>query len=162
MNTLTIVILLAILVFLFIVAYYFNMKNSIKSQNTSRPHQCGLTCTSLDPLMDPAYNMKLVIENSLLLEDHMSNDKRYCIDCCVKHFLLIISYAEEAVWLAGSKVTQYPKLLESVTFYNDLFNHWLDRKEDKEVRLQVLEKLRAHRKELVQIYIVNKEKLKSI
>jgi len=105
--------------------------------------------------MEPAYNMQRVIENALLLEDHLADDKRYCIECSAKHFLLIIGFLNEAEWMAGKNVSQYPLLQESIKFYNETYKTWLENKQDKATRLQILEKLRDHRKKLMAIYIVS-------
>jgi hypothetical protein len=113
---------------------------------------CGLPGKTLDPVSDPAYNMKQVAKQSILLEEHIADDKKYCKDCIVKHFLHIIGLAEEAVWLAGDRLPQYPHLRESVAFYNKEFDTWVSNKDDEETRLRVLSQLRDFRKQVISAY----------
>ena len=45
------------------------------------------TCSPSGGLFDvnnPAYNVKEVIKNALLIEDHLSSPKKYCKQCLVK------------------------------------------------------------------------------
>jgi hypothetical protein len=116
-------------------------------------------CAGIDPVSDPMYNIKGVVENTLLLEEHLVEDRKYCVDCCCKHFLLCTAYLSESVWLAGKQCDMYPQLKESAKFYNEQFEIWLDNRDDKKVRLDIAEKLRQKRKELVHIYIVNGKEL---
>jgi hypothetical protein len=112
--------------------------------------------TTLDPLMDPAYNVKEVCKQSVLLEEHLSNPKKRCSDCITKHFLLITGYIEEAVQLAGDKVDKYPYLQESCKIYNDLFKKWLEVKKtgmDDKKLCEISSLLRIQRKKLVSEYI---------
>jgi hypothetical protein len=160
-NFAIIAILLAVLLGIFIISAVLHHKNDIRNnfvvgENTGgKNHTCGKSCNQLDDVLDPILNVKLMVENALLLEDHMANDKRYCQSCALKHYLLIIAYAEEAVWLAGSKCSLYPNLTETVIFYNESMNYWLDNKDNKEVRLEIIDKLRQKRKELMEDYILN-------
>ena len=82
-------------------------------------------CDSIDPVSDPKYNMRQIIKQSILLEEHLANKNKRCRDCITKHFSHIIGLAEEAVMLACSDVNSYPYMLECPDYYNDLFNSWL-------------------------------------
>lgn len=113
------------------------------------------TCGSIDPVSNPEYNMRDVIEQSLLLEDHLVSKNKRCIDCICKHFLTIHAECVESVALAGPKVDKYPMMKENPEFYDGLFKYWLKNKDSgDQVYLEVAEKLRLRRKELVAIYIV--------
>lgn len=109
---------------------------------------------SIDPVNDPNYNISGIIKQSILLEEHISLQKKYCPDCITKHFLHIIGLAEEAVMLAGSKVGDYPLLKDSVQFYNELFTEWIAKRHNKEFRSGLAERLRKRRKELVHAYLL--------
>ena len=54
------------------------------------------TCGATDPVSDPAYNMREVAKQSILLEEHLTIDAKFCVDCVTKHFLHIIGLANEA------------------------------------------------------------------
>lgn len=140
-----------------------------RSQSTKTEHfngtatkapanSCGTsshqTCGAIDPVSDPVYNVKEIIKQSLLLEDHLIEKNKRCMDCIVKHFMYLNSYAEEALSLAGTSASKYPMLQDLPTFYNGLFDHWLANKDDTDSYLEAAERLRAKRKTLVAIYIL--------
>ena len=53
--------------------------------------KCSLDmCSAIDNVNDPAYNMKSVIKQTILLEEHLAEDNKYCKPCISKHFLHII------------------------------------------------------------------------
>ena len=118
------------------------------------------TCGAIDPVNDPAYNMRGIIKQSILLEEHLAEDRKYCKACICKHFLHIIGLAEEAVWLANTNVGKYPYLQDSVEFYTNAFNAWLvcikehgygNKRNAKEI-LAVLADLRDRRRKLIDAY----------
>ena len=122
-------------------------------KSVSSTGTCNLTtCGALDNVSDPAYNVKQVIKQSILLEEHLAEDNKFCKDCIIKHFLHIIGLCEEAVWLATDHVEQFPQLEESVTFYNHVFDMWLSDRNSLKIRRQCLSLLRDHRKKLVELY----------
>lgn len=128
-------------------------RQSTSAPQTKRNDQCTKqTCGALDPVSDPSYNMKNIIKQSILLEEHIAEENKYCKDCIVKHFLHIIGLSEEALWLACNKVDNYPYLEESVKFYNATFELWLANIDSIPTRREVLNKLRDQRKKLVMAY----------
>jgi hypothetical protein len=58
---------------------------------------------TLLPVLRPALNMRDVIKQLILLEDHLFNKKKRCADCIRKHFLTIEALAEECVTLCKPK-----------------------------------------------------------
>ena len=106
----------------------------------------------MDPVSDPAYNMQQIAKQSVLLEEHLAEDRKYCKDCIVKHFLHITGLAEEAVWLAGERLHEYPHMREGVAFYNEQFDAWRSAKDDDAVRFRVLTRLRDFRKQVASAY----------
>lgn len=119
------------------------------------------TCGALDPVSDPAYNMREIAKQSILLEEHLVERAKYCRDCIVKHFLHIIGLAEEAQMLACDSAPKYPLLAESVEFYKAEFDAWLriapdpEGAEASEERLRIAGELRAFRKKLVAAYVLS-------
>lgn len=50
----------------------------------------------IDPVMDPAYNLREVYKQCILLEDHLANPRKRCQDCISKHCHAIEALVEEA------------------------------------------------------------------
>ena len=50
------------------------------------------------------------------------------------------------------KVHEYPYLLESPKFYEDLMNTWKHNQDNEPILLEVLSKLREQRKKIVEAY----------
>jgi hypothetical protein len=47
------------------------------------------------PISDPRYNIREVVKQMLLLEQHLLEESKYCPDCISKHILTIEALAEE-------------------------------------------------------------------
>jgi len=109
----------------------------------------------MDPVSDPEYNIKQIIKQSLLLEDHLIERSKRCKDCIAKHFLTIIALSEEALSLAGTNTRKYPFIGDNQCFYDDLFEKWLKAKTDHRNQLYIAEQIRKHRKQLMAYYILN-------
>ena len=134
---------------------------SSRKAAATRKHQDGAankcsahTCGAADPVSEPSYNMQNVIKQSILLEEHLAEDKKYCIDCVCKHYLHIIALLEEALMLAGENWGKYPMLKESLAFYEESYQVWLQGKNDPKVRVHEESKLREWRKHLMQLYVL--------
>ena len=110
------------------------------------------SCGAIDPVNDPDYNVREIIKNTILIEQHLSDKNKYCKQCLVKHFLLSIGLLEEAVWMAGPKLGTFPMLEESVAFYSGVFNAWLLNHDSDPVRLDTLNHLRKWRRDASEIY----------
>lgn len=157
---LIVLIVLAVLVHLVCIIYwtrYQVSKNTMLSKETLGKTNRG-TCTStcskehIDDVNNPAYNVRLTIENALLIEDHLANKRRYCKPCLTKHLLLQHSYLMEAVWMAGKDGKNYPQLQESEQLFNDIFEKWRKNMDDDDVRLDTLEKIRKWRQDMIGLY----------
>jgi len=110
------------------------------------------SCGAIDPVNDPDYNVREIIKNTILIEQHLSDKNKYCKQCLVKHFLLSIGLLEEAVWMAGPKLSTFPMLEESVAFYSGVFDAWLLNHDSDPVRLDTLNHLRKWRRDASEIY----------
>ena len=77
---------------------------------------CG--SESLHPILDPQFNMREVAKQCLLLEDHLNNIKKRCLDCIRKHFLIVDGLIEEAIGLEQD----IPKRAE----YRRMYISWLN------------------------------------
>ena len=51
------------------------------------------------PILDPSFNLREIVKQIILVEDHLRNKQKQCHDCIVKHFLFIESLAEETIGL---------------------------------------------------------------
>lgn len=112
------------------------------------------TCGALDPVSDPEYNMKEIIKQSILLEQHLADKRKRCKDCILKHFLHCQGLAEEAVMLAGPKISTYPMMEESAAFYIKTSQTWLRATEDETTMLTIEGELREWRKRLMTVYFL--------
>jgi hypothetical protein len=103
---------------------------------------------------DPDYNMREIAKQCILLEEHLTVDAKYCVDCVAKHLLHCQALAAEAVMLACDRVDQYPYMSESPAFFQRLLDEWLaERDVDVDrVRRAMAAELRDYRKRLVQAY----------
>jgi hypothetical protein len=133
-----------------------NENNIEEKQEITCSRQIKSSCTSKDNVNDPAYNMKNIIIQNILLEEHLAAKNKYCEPCIIKHFLHIIGLGEEAVWMAGENNSKYPLLDTCVDFYTDQFNKWYKNKNNK---LLILGALRKKRQELIELYYFSKTHL---
>jgi hypothetical protein len=117
-------------------------KPSPKKAGATQSHSCG----AIDPVMDPVYNMKEIVKQSILLEEHINQERKRCKDCITKHFLHIVGLAEEAVSLDPDT----PIYREMAGRYAVIFAAWRENHDDTEVP----KSLRAARKVLMQKYFM--------
>lgn len=47
-------------------------------------------------LTDPVFNMREIVKQLTLLEDHLSHPYKMCMDCVRKHLISVEAFAEEA------------------------------------------------------------------
>lgn len=50
------------------------------------------------------FNLREISKNLLLLEDHLSDDDKWCEDCIRKHLLMVEALAEEVMTMAPSSI----------------------------------------------------------
>jgi len=88
--------------------------------NPIPPDTCNKSCTggvcknkNLDPVLDPRYNMREVVKQLILLEDHLSHEGKRCDDCIRKHMLFIEGLIDEAITL--DKEQQYIGLVRATS-----------------------------------------------
>jgi hypothetical protein len=126
----------------------------------SSSHSCTMSCSGvggIDPVSEPEYNVKQVIRQLLLLEDHLTQKRKRCRDCILKHFNLIIGLLEEAVWLAGDHIGKYPMLESSLTTSQNAFDEWLHTYRNESDVLKIASELRDLRKRMAAIYYFGEE-----
>ena len=153
-----VIILLIIVISLILYISTHNDMNEIVLHKNPTSGKCDATsCSSIDPVSDPRYNMQQIVKQSILLEEHLANKNKRCRDCITKHFLHIIGLAEEAQMLATKHIEKYPLINDCVELYNRLFKKWL-KNHDSEIELTCLnccDELRTMRKKLIAVYFFN-------
>lgn len=112
-------------------------------------HGCGGNGIDVN---DPAFNVKEAIINTLLLQEHLSDNDKFCKFCIAKHFLLNIGIFEESLSLSCNNREKYPMLEESLELMRNLFNKWYNNIDNKDIQLQVLTELREWRREIMVLY----------
>lgn len=70
-------------------------------RGAAHEHMCSACASNprLLPLMDPLHNIREMVKQSILLEEHLTFPDKRCRDCILKHFLWIEGLSEEAVML---------------------------------------------------------------
>lgn len=132
-------------------------------QQTAGKTQAGTctaaTCGAIDPVSDPAYNMREIAKQCILLEEHLTIPAKFCPDCCVKHLLHCHGLAIEALMLACNRVDKYPHIKEAPPLFHTLLEKWqVDGHPLPESdRLEMATTLRTFRKELVYSYYIQKQ-----
>lgn len=76
-----------------------NKKKKKNTKNAKKKNNSGQRRVLL-PIMDPVFNMREILKQVVLLEDHLFQRQKRCRDCINKHFLTIEALAEEAITLA--------------------------------------------------------------
>ena len=51
------------------------------------------------PISSAEFNVREIVKQMLLLEDHLTDDDKYCSDCIQKHLMMIEGLAEESLTL---------------------------------------------------------------
>lgn len=103
--------LFAVLIALLVMNIYkrqftLSPSHSISSSSLSRlqssyspSHSSSSSSSNLLPIMNPMYNMREFCKQCILLEDHLQQPRKRCMDCCRKHMLMLEALAEEAIAL---------------------------------------------------------------
>lgn len=106
------------LLFLAVVYFWWDGTPSTSKMLTKDTSKGCKVCSAsggrvLAPLMEPEFNVREVVKNMILLEDHLFHDNRRCPDCVRKHCLTIEAYLDEAFSLDKEGV--YTTVLESAS-----------------------------------------------
>jgi hypothetical protein len=88
---------------------YYNADKEITYEKLKKMinHKCP---RKIMPVLNPTFNIREVVKNILLLEDHLLDPDRRCYDCIMKHSMIIEGFLEEAVTI--DKKQKYIKLLK--------------------------------------------------
>jgi hypothetical protein len=65
-------------------------------------------------ITDPLFNVREILKQMVLLEDHLLHEYKLCPDCIRKHLLTVEAFAEEGVSLAGDSDPAGSRILSSM------------------------------------------------
>lgn len=100
------------------------------------------------PVLRPTQNMRDIIKQLALLEDHLYQPPKRCTDCIRKHFLTIEGLAEECATLCKPRAI-LPESRKIASTARVLHHAWEARRKDPVVAEHVAGKLRRLRKGLM-------------
>lgn len=98
-------------------------------------------------LNSPEFNVREITKQLLLLEDHVSDDNKFCMDCIRKHMIMTEALSEEAVTLDPKS-----KWIPTVKLIDKKAKQWMDKygsSNKKFNRIKLAQELRSTRKGLV-------------
>jgi hypothetical protein len=78
---------------------------------------------TLLPVMRPAQNMREIIKQLVMLEDHMYQRCKRCTDCTNKHMIMIEGLAEECATLCGAQNAQVAKDADAIASKVRVLHH---------------------------------------
>uniref|UniRef100_A0A0G4F8N4 Transmembrane protein n=1 Tax=Chromera velia CCMP2878 TaxID=1169474 RepID=A0A0G4F8N4_9ALVE len=99
------------------------------------------------PVMETRFNLHEIIKQFVLLEDHLNNRQKRCVDCIFKHLVMLEALAEEGVALNGTAEEKAD--YERVFRYVRIFVH----KPDGQTLPESVQDMRKFRKELMNKYV---------
>lgn len=89
-----------------------NAKTKTKSRDTLNRIIARKTPHPLLAVLNPVTNFREIYKNALLLDDHLRDKTKRCLDCICKHGLLLEAYIEEASTLDVDQ--RYTSLIQSL------------------------------------------------
>lgn len=104
--------------------------------------------------MRPTQNMREIIKQCIMLEDHLVQPRKRCADCTSKHMLAIEGLAEECSTLCDPKANRELAAEANKVAQNARVLHhtWAGKPGDPATCRVVAAKLRAMRKQLMTKY----------
>ena len=122
------------------------------AKGTTRRTAKGTTRRLL-PVMRPGQNLREIIKQCIMLEDHLVQPRKRCPDCITKHMLAIEALAEECGSLCGSGSAAESALADRLAQTTRVMQHaWARKPKDEATCRAVAEHTRAMRKQLMRRY----------
>jgi len=159
------ILVVAILSIFGIIIYKINNKIN-KEQPTTIPSEeykgygnelvksCNNNNCQINVDTDPVDNIKNVVKQTILLEEHLIEKNNSCHECIITHFLHCLALLEEAIKISHKNIKQYPFLQEAHKLYKELFEEWSKNKQNYDSVQNILEKLRKIKKKLLDQYYI--------
>lgn len=105
------------------------------------------------PVMRPTQNLREIIKQCIMLEDHLVQPRKRCPDCISKHMLAIEALAEECGSLCGAGSKAEAVLADRVAQSARVLHHaWSRKPKDEATCRLVAAQSRAMRKQLMRRY----------
>lgn len=104
------------------------------------------------PVMRPSQNMREIIKQLTLLEDHLCQPEKRCKDCINKHFLTTEALAEEAVSLSNTSNPQPPEAGSVARSMRVMHHAWAQKPANCALLKTIAAQLRTLRKCLMKRY----------
>lgn len=90
-----------------LVTDFYNCDKTTKYIKKNVNHKCP---RKILPILNPCFNIREIVKNILLLEDHLLIPERRCLQCIKKHSLIIEAFLDEAITIDKSQ--KYIKILK--------------------------------------------------
>lgn len=119
-----------------------NKKPNKKQERVQNQHR------RLLPVLRPSQNMRDIIKQLAMLEDHLYQPQKRCVDCIRKHFLTIEGLAEECATLCKPSAI-LPESRKIAAGVRILHHAWEQRRKGPKMAEHVAGKLRKMRKKLM-------------
>lgn len=121
------------------------------ANNRRRATTTKKSVRKLLPVLRPSQNMRDIIKQLALLEDHLYQPQKRCADCIRKHFLTIEGLAEECATLCKPRAI-LPEARKVATTARVLHHAWEARNKDPSLAEHVAGRLRRLRKGLMRTF----------
>lgn len=158
-NNIDFLILFLIIMAVIIVSYkcYKTYCENYEKEKTVRVTGGGKKLKrKLMPIMDPKFNMREVAKQCILLEEHLNQKAKACLDCQKKHFLTVEGLLEEAVSL--DKKHKYTKDIPKwVKQWIDIQKDYVNKKKSFE---EIAQEIRKFRKPIMYEFYENVKEYK--
>ena len=93
------------------------------------------TKENLLPIMNPIFNLREIVKQIVLLEEHLNiGASKACFDCIQKHFLAIEAYAEEMLALSNTNKLESQNLPAEI---RQLQRDWYKEKKSNKTHLKL-------------------------
>lgn len=122
-----------------------------RASKPRKPRTATKQKRTLLPVLRPCQNMRDIIKQLALLEDHMYHPQKRCPDCIRKHFLTIEGLAEECSTLCNPNAI-LPESRSIATKIRVLHHAWEARPKDARVTEYIAGRLRKLRKCLMRSF----------
>ena len=101
------------------------LTSEAESESLPEPMQKTNDNHKILPVLNPEFNFREIVKNSILLEDHLNHPGKQCGDCIMKHMLALESYADELLSLTPrSDLIDYAYLQKLPSVFRGLQEDW--------------------------------------
>lgn len=144
MDLIDLLILLLIIITVILIAYKFICYNKSRIMVGGAKEFKKLK-RLLMPILTPEFNLREVAKQCILLEEHLNQKNKLCLDCCKKHMITIEGLLEESISLdKEQKMTKY---------LQELFQQWVNIEKNyvnqKKNFVEIAQDIRQFRKPLL-------------